>query len=142
MALEEFTGRISARFGSGVISDISGVTVTVDVPARRWIEALLLAREDLGCDSFDWLSAVDELADGFAIMAHVYSSTGSPHLLVRTRVTAEAPMLPSATGVYRGAARGERDTADRFGVIFEGHPDPALLLLPGGFEGRSPGVPR
>jgi NADH-quinone oxidoreductase subunit C len=141
MTLEEFTRRITSRLGSGVISDISGVTVTVDVRPRRWIEALQLARDELGCDSFDWLSAVDELADGFAIMAHVYCSAGAPHLLVRTRLTASAPLLPSATSVYSGAARSERETADRFGVIFEGHPDPAPLLFPGGFEGHSPAVP-
>jgi NADH-quinone oxidoreductase subunit C len=141
MTPEQFTRRITGRFGTGAISGISGVTVTVDVPPRRWLDALLLARDELRCDCFDWLSAVDELADGFAIVAHVYSSAGSPHLLLRTRVRAGAAHLPSATSVYGGAARSERETADRFGVVFEGHPGPAPLLLPGGFEGNSPGVP-
>lgn len=142
MTLEQFTGRITGRLGPGVISDISGVTVTVDVAPKRWTETLLFARDELRCDCFDWLSAIDELADGFAIVAHVYSSAGSPHLLLRTRVPAGAPLLPSATSVYSGAARSERETADRFGVVFEGHPDPAPLLFPGGFESNSPGASR
>src|SRR6266566_2903125 len=129
MALERLTRRITGRLGHGAISGARGETVTVDVPPRRWIEALLFARDELGCDWFDWLSAVDELADGFAVVAHVYSSAGAPHLLVRTRVTAGAPRLPSAASVYSGAAWHERQTADTFGVVFYGHPDPAPPLL-------------
>ncbi|MGE5291354.1 MAG: NADH-quinone oxidoreductase subunit C [Micromonosporaceae bacterium] len=136
MTLERLTSRISARLGSGALSEVSGATVTVDVPPHRWIEALLFARDELGCDAFDWLSAVDELTDGFAIVAHVYSSargTASPHLLLRTRVPAGVPHLPTATSVYSGAAWYERDTAHTFGVVFDGHPDPVPLLLPDGF---------
>ena len=45
-------------------------------------------------------------------------------------------MLPTATGIYRGAAWHERETHEMFGVIFDGHPGLAPLLLPDGFEGH------
>jgi NADH-quinone oxidoreductase subunit C len=112
------------------------VTVTVDVPPRRWIEALTFARDELGCDFFDWLSAIDELTDGFAVVVHVYALAGRHHLLARTRIGRDGPHLATATTVYRGAAWHERETAEMFGVVFDGHPDPSPLLLPDGFEGH------
>lgn len=136
MTPEQLAGGVAARFGAGVVSEVSQPAVTVDVPPGRWTEALTFARDELGCDFFDWLSAVDELADGFAVLVHLYSLTGRHHLLIRTRVTRKAPHLPTATGVYRGAAWHERETAEMFGMVFDGHPDPAPLLLPDGFEGH------
>ncbi len=123
----------TGEFSNGSAGHV--VTVTVDVPPRRWLEALAFARDGLGCDFFDWLSAVDELTDGFAIVVHVYALAGRHHLLVRTRIGRDAPHLPTATRIYRGAAWHERETAEMFGVVFDGHPDPSPLLLPDGFEG-------
>jgi NADH-quinone oxidoreductase subunit C len=136
---EELAGLVAARLGPSAVSEIGaagGPTVTADVASRRWTEALTFARDELGCDVFDWLSAVDELPDGFAIVIHVYSLEGLHHLVIRTRVGRDAPHLPTATPVYPGAARHEREAAETFGVRFDGHPDPSPLL-PDGFEGLS-----
>ncbi|MEU7043924.1 NADH-quinone oxidoreductase subunit C, partial [Streptomyces varsoviensis] len=57
-------------------------------------------------------------------------------LLVRTTVPHEAPVLPTAVGVYAGAAWHERETHEMFGVDFTGHPHLVPLLLPDGFEGH------
>ncbi|MET8024775.1 NADH-quinone oxidoreductase subunit C [Streptomyces avermitilis] len=57
-------------------------------------------------------------------------------LLVRTTVPHEAPVLPTAVGVYAGAGWHERETHEMFGVTFEGHPALDPLLLPEGFEGH------
>ena len=43
--------------------------------------------------------------------------------------------LPSVTPVWRAGEWYEREAHDLFGVVFEGHPDPAPLLLYEGFEG-------
>jgi len=110
--------------------------VCADVAPADWIEALTTARNTLGCTYFDWLSAVDELDEGFAVVAHLWSVEGRHRLLVRTRVPREAPTLPTATGVFRGAAWHERETREMFGIEFAGHPHPVPLLLPDGFEGR------
>ena len=50
-------------------------------------------------------------------------------MLVRTRVPTEGPSLPSATTLWPGAAWHERETAEMFGVVFDGHPDLRPLLL-------------
>jgi NADH-quinone oxidoreductase subunit C len=57
-------------------------------------------------------------------------------VLAGTLLPRSAPRLPTATGIYRGAAWHERETHEMFGVEFDGHPRPAPLLLPGGFEGH------
>jgi NADH-quinone oxidoreductase subunit C len=45
-------------------------------------------------------------------------------------------VVPSATGLFRGAGWAERETHEMFGVVFDGHPGLAPLLLPEGFEGH------
>lgn len=132
----ELTAAWTARFGDEVATEETTGGLAVGVPPELWLDALLFARDDLGCGFFDWLTGVDELEDGFAVVVHVYSVERRHHLLVRTRVPRADPRLPTATGVYRGAAWHERETFEMFGVTFEGHPHLVPLLLPDGFEGH------
>jgi len=130
--------------------------LTVTVPAARWRESLTTARDVLGCTFFDWLSAVDELAEGFAVVCHLAAATGSSatgrsktpeasqtnrgvrHLLLRTTLPRAEPVLPSAAGIFAGAAWHERETAEMFGITFSEAPEPPTrhLLLPEEFEGH------
>jgi len=111
-------------------------TVTMDVPRQDWLAALAFARDVAGCDFFDWLTAVDELDQGFAVVIHLYSIESGQHMLVRTLVPREDLVLPTATDLFRGAGWAERETHEMFGVVFDGHPGLAPLLLPDGFEGH------
>ncbi|HEU4541549.1 MAG TPA: NADH-quinone oxidoreductase subunit C [Jiangellaceae bacterium] len=129
--------RLAEAAGEGAqVSDAFGVPV-FDVPADRWTATLQAAR-DAGLSYFDWLSAVDELDEGFSLVVHVADVDQRPvlHLLVRTRVPRDDPRIASVTGVYRGAAWHERETHEMFGIEFDGHPNLAPLLLPDGFEGN------
>ncbi len=132
----ELTVAWARRFGDEVRGEDTFGMLTVDVPPETWVEALTFARDDLACGFFDWLTAVDELEDGFAVVAHVYSLREKHHLLLRTHVPRENPRLPTATEVYRGANWHERETHEMFGMIFDGHPNLVPLLLPDGFEGH------
>ncbi|MFD8822828.1 NADH-quinone oxidoreductase subunit C [Streptomyces sp. NPDC059605] len=125
-------------FGEGATAEHAHELLTVDVPAASWIPALETARDRLGCTYFDWLSAVDEPGTGFRVCAHVVALTGKGvrRLLIRTTVPHEAAVLPTAVGVYAGAAWHERETHEMFGIDFEGHPHLVPLLLPEGFEGH------
>ncbi|MFE7753922.1 NADH-quinone oxidoreductase subunit C [Streptomyces sp. NPDC057429] len=125
-------------FGADATATYAYDLLTVDVPAAAWTGALETARDALGCSYFDWLSAVDE-GTAFRVCAHVAAlgdGTTVRRLLVRTTVPHETPGLPSAVGVYAGAAWHERETYEMFGIGFEGHPHLAPLLLPEGFEGH------
>jgi NADH-quinone oxidoreductase subunit C len=132
------TGVGAADAGVGVADPGVGVaeTVTMDVPRQDWLAALAFARDVAGCDFFDWLTAVDELDRGFAVVVHLYSIESGQHMLVRTLVPREDLVLPTATGLFRGAGWAERETHEMFGVVFDGHPGLAPLLLPEGFEGH------
>ena len=132
------TGAWAAGTGVGAAGTGVGVaeTVTMDVPRQDWLAALAFARDVAGCDFFDWLTAVDELDQGFAVVVHMYSIQTGQHMLVRTLVPREDPVLPTATGLFRGAGWAERETHEMFGVAFDGHPGLAPLLLPEGFEGH------
>ncbi|MFI0777807.1 NADH-quinone oxidoreductase subunit C [Streptomyces sp. NPDC021212] len=129
----------TALFGEGATAEEAYGLLTVDVPADAWITALETARDTLGCTYFDWLSAVDEPGTGFRVAAHVAAlapGAAIRRLLVRTTVPHDAATLPTAVGVYAGAAWHERETHEMFGVGFSGHPGLAPLLLPDNFEGH------
>lgn len=56
---------------------------------------------------------------------------------IRLRVTTdEATLVPTVSGVWRGANWPEREVYDMFGVRFEGHPDMTRILLWEGFNGH------
>ena len=127
---------VADLFGPEATAEESYEVLTVDVPPASWLAALEAARDRLGCTYFDWLSAVDEPGTGFRVAAHVAALSPVRRLLVRTTVPHEAPTLPSAVGVYAGAAWHERETHEMFGVVFADHPALDHLLLPETFEGH------
>ncbi|MEU8581661.1 NADH-quinone oxidoreductase subunit C [Streptomyces abikoensis] len=134
-------GAVTDLFGADATAEEAYDLLTVDVPAGEWLTALETARSVLGCTFFDWLSAVDEPGTGFRVCAHVAAlpegaGGTTRRLLLRTTVPHEAPALPSAVGVYAGAAWHERETHEMFGIDFPGHPHLVPLLLPEGFEGH------
>lgn len=128
----------SALAASGVEAVVTEAfdDVTVTVGAEDWVRCLTALRDGHGLGYFDWLSAVDEGDDGFSVFCHLYDPQAHRHLLARTRTSRVAPTLPTATGVFRGAAWHERETHEMFGIDFPGHPYLAPLLLSDGFQGH------
>jgi NADH:ubiquinone oxidoreductase subunit C len=130
--------------GAGeVVAGVSGggpghERAVVDVPVARWWAAVGAARDPgaLGCDFFDWLSAVDELEQGFTVVAHLWSTRRRHGVLLRARVPREDPVVESVIDLFPGAAWHERETYEMFGITFARHPGLRPLLLPPGFEGH------
>jgi NADH-quinone oxidoreductase subunit C len=109
---------------------------TVDVRPSAWTSAMLAARDRLNCDFFDWLSAVDELGEGFSVVVHAWSTSRRHGVLIRTRVPRDAARIDSIVGIYPGAAWHERETYEMFDIDFAGHDGLKGLLLPPEFEGH------
>jgi NADH-quinone oxidoreductase subunit C len=129
-------GAVRSALGAGVVDVDPGFgPVTIDVSPSAWVPALVALSES-GATFFDFLTAYDELQDGFAVVAHVSTPDAADHVLLRTRVPRRDPVLASATGVYAGAAWHERETHEMFGVEFEGNDRLDPLLLQPGFQGR------
>ena len=57
-------------------------------------------------------------------------------IAVRTRVSVDAPTVPSVTAEWPTANHQEREVFDMFGVLFEGHPDLRRILMPEDSEGH------
>jgi NADH:ubiquinone oxidoreductase subunit C len=141
----DWSDRVRVAY-DGVLGDLVTVEdgfgpVTIDVPAEHWVAGVSLARDELGCMFFDFLSAVDEIDDGFRIVCHL--ATHRPgsvdHLVVRTLVPRAEPVVASVAEVFAGARWHERETHEMFGVDFTADGsvlDLETLLLPDEFEGH------
>jgi NADH-quinone oxidoreductase subunit C len=128
----------SALGASGVDADVTETfgDVTVTVGVTDWVRCLTVLRDAHDLGYFDWLSAVDEGDDGFSLFCHLYDPRTHRHLLAHTRTNRAVPAVPTATGVFRGAAWHERETHEMFGIDFPGHPYLVPLLLSDGFDGH------
>ncbi len=81
-----------------------------------------------GLDFLDFLTAVDRV-DTIEVVAHALDPSTKEHLIMATTVSAEVRCVDSLSGVYPGASWHERETAEMFGVRFEGLADTRPLLL-------------
>ena len=139
-------GRVRAAFteafGEDVVVDEGYGPLAVDVPSEHWAAAVELARDGLDCTFFDWLSAVDELDDGFRLVCHLadHRPYGVEHLVLRTLVPRSPATAPSVAHVFAGARWHERETHEMFGIAFTSPTGEELaldkLLLPENFEGH------
>jgi NADH-quinone oxidoreductase subunit C len=112
-------------------SRVAGLFVreeAIVVPRAAWVAAAVAARELLAARCFDFLTAVDAAAEGFLVVTGLVAP-GGPRLLLETAVPVDDAWVDTLTGVFRGAAWHERETAEMFGIDFRGHPDPRPLLL-------------
>jgi NADH-quinone oxidoreductase subunit C len=57
-------------------------------------------------------------------------------IIVKVDLPDDDLRLPTIVPVYAGANWHERETAEMFGITFDGHPDLRNLYLPGEFEGH------
>ncbi|MHA6760676.1 NADH-quinone oxidoreductase subunit C [Streptacidiphilus sp. PAMC 29251] len=101
--------RTAAAIGPWAAAEEAFALLTVDVPAEHWIEALTAARDTLGLTFFDWLSAVDELADGFSVAVHL-AAVGTPAVgstpAVRTAAVSAAAGTTAAGVPATGTGTG------------------------------------
>jgi NADH-quinone oxidoreductase subunit C len=91
---------------------------------------------DLALDFLDLTCGVDLGADGIQVVTQLCSTRHTHQVRLRVRCPAEDPRCPTLSDVYPGANWHERETAEMFGMRFEGHPQPVKLLLAEGFEGH------
>jgi NADH-quinone oxidoreductase subunit C len=127
---------LADRAGARGIVSSSYDEVTVDVPREQWVAAVTVARDELGLSFFDVLTAVDERQSGFDVVLRLWSRPAREGLLLRTRCPRDDAHVPSLAGLFGGAGWHERETAELFGITFDGHPDPSPLLLSDDVDGH------
>ncbi|MBM4397938.1 MAG: NADH-quinone oxidoreductase subunit D, partial [Deltaproteobacteria bacterium] len=72
----------------------------------------------------------------FEVVYHLRSMPGGDAVRVKVPVEESDPVVPTATGVFKGLSWFEREVFDMFGVRFEGHPDMRRILLYPEFVGH------
>jgi NADH-quinone oxidoreductase subunit C len=132
----ELVTRVRELLGADTRCSTSYGLVTVDVDRTDWVAAVTAARDGLGLTFFDLLTAVDQLAEGFDVVVHLWCPPGRYGLLLRTRCPRDDARVPSLAAVFAGAGWHERQVWEMFDIDFEGHPALTPLLLPDGFEGH------
>jgi NADH-quinone oxidoreductase subunit C len=90
---------------------------------------------DEGYAFFDFLTAVDLEADGFDVVLRLWDPVRCQGLVLRTRCPRDDARVPTLIPLFAGADWHERATAELFGIAFDGHDTPRLLL-PESFEGH------
>jgi formate hydrogenlyase subunit 5 len=91
---------------------------------RDVLKILLETDESAGISALTGL----DMGEKIGLMYHI--RTNGAIVTVRTEVPKQEPKIPTITDLLPGAAFHEREVADLFGVVFEGHPNPARLVLP------------
>ena len=113
--------------------------VTFKVSKDRTVDVAFHLRDRLDFDHIASVSGVDYLSKKeFEVIYHVWSTSRKTLAAMRTSVSRDQPTLPSLTQVWEGANFHERETHEMFGINFEGHPNPALLLLPEDWNANPP----
>jgi NADH-quinone oxidoreductase subunit C len=120
----------------GVEPTVEANVITVPVTAERWHESARVARDELGCRFFNWLSAIDWKEQGFEIVCRVENLDARLAVMLRTRLGPGVDRCSSLTDLFRGADWMERECYDMFGVRFDGHPDLRRILLGPDWEGH------
>jgi len=125
---------VRERFG--VEPAVEGALLTVDVPADRWADVARVAKHELGCLYFNWLSATDWKEQGLEVLCRVENLDAPLALTLKSRLGPGQTHCPTLTGLYRGANWHERECYDLLGVVFDGHPDLRRILLGQEWEGH------
>jgi NADH-quinone oxidoreductase subunit C/D len=72
----------------------------------------------------------------FTVVYHLLSFERNAYIRIKVPLPAEHLSLPSITGVFPSANWYEREAWDMFGVVFEGHPHLARILMPPTWNGH------
>jgi len=111
----------------------------VFVAPEKIVAALTLLRDEHSFELLSALTAVDywpEQSPRFHVVYQLTSLAKITVLQLRVPVNGIQPTVPTAAHVYQVANWREREIADMFGIVFEGHPDPRRILMPQDWSGH------
>jgi NADH-quinone oxidoreductase subunit C len=129
---------LSERIGSALTESTFRDNRRVDVASTHVLQLLTTLKTDFGFNMLIDMTAVDYLEyegarDRFGVVYLLLNIDSGERLIVRTAVNLPDAVLPTATGLWRGADWMEREVFDMFGIRFEGHPDLRRILMPDEF---------
>ncbi|HWM15933.1 MAG TPA: NADH-quinone oxidoreductase subunit C [Microbacterium sp.] len=137
---DESGSRLRARFGADVV-DVAGqhghTVVTVSRDRYHDVCRFLRDEPEFACDYADFTSGVDWGEErGYEILTHLFSTTHHHNVRVKVVVPYDDAVVATVSDLWATCDWHERETAEMFGIRFEGHPMPVKLLLSEPFEGN------
>ena len=120
----------------------------VFVPRDELVETVSGLRDDGYVSALD-VTAVDYLEhpgrgdlppevapERFELVVTLISHAAPGRIRLRVQVPEDDPTVPTLFDLFPGTEALEREVADMFGIVFEGHPDPTRILMPPDWEGH------
>lgn len=111
--------------------------ITMTVAAHKILQVADIAKNDdhLAFDFLSFVAGVDRYPSDprFEVVYQLYSIKQNHRFRIKCLLeeTAEGlPSIDSVVSIWSTADWHERETAEMFGIVFKGHPDPRKLLLP------------
>jgi NADH-quinone oxidoreductase subunit C/D len=122
------------------VDDFRG-DLSLTVARESWVEAAALLRDhpELRFKLFLDLCGVDHLEsrdERYEVVLHLYSVDTRHHVRLKVALPESDPVVPTLTGVFRGASWFEREAWDLYGIRFEGHPNLTRILTHDAFVGH------
>jgi len=143
MKQEEIQEKLQSAFSSDVIqayAEFQGQVYMTIAPEKIREVCLFLRNDpDLAFNFLSFVGAVDRYPDKrrFEVVYQLYSLEKTHRFRIKALIdqTEAAPAsIDSVVNIWPTANWHERETAEMFGIVFNGHPDPRKLLLPDNWE--------
>jgi NADH-quinone oxidoreductase subunit C len=132
MTPHEAVERLRSKFGDSVgrAVEFRG-EVTVGVARENIVDVCRYLKTECAFEMLTDLSGVDNYGEEprFEVDYLLYSLTHRIRLRLKVKVSEDAPVIDSVTGVWRTADWHEREAYDMFGIRFRGHPNLKRILM-------------
>jgi NADH-quinone oxidoreductase subunit C len=127
-------GPVAALFrqalpGVEMRAEQTAIDVAITVGREDLLKVMETAKEDgrLAFDFLRSLSGVDHLTD-LEVVYHLYSYSLGHSVAIKARCPFDDPHIPTVSHLWQTANWHEREAAEMFGFVFDGHPDLRPLL--------------
>ena len=108
------------------------------VKKDRIPEVCRFLKAERGFDMAPYITAVDYLGQDprYEVVYNLFATKTNERIRLRVKVPESDCVVPTVTGVWRGADWFERYCFDMYGIRFSGHPDMRRLLMYDEFVGH------
>lgn len=132
---DKLLSKLGAEAVSAAVTFREQITVTVAKEKLRDVCSFLRDDPDLAFNFLSFVGGVDRYPDTprFEVVYQLHSLKHNHRLRIKTVLQEPEkglPVVDSVTDIWPTANWHERETAEMYGIIFAGHPDPRKLLLP------------
>lgn len=138
MGPKEIYERLVAEGIEGIVEFVDGPadpSIVVEPASVENLLEFLRDDEELMLDQLSLLSGL-HFEDRFECVYHLLSTIRRHDVVIRVRLSAENPSVPTVSGIHPTAGWHERETYDLMGIVFDGHPDLRRIYLPQDWNGH------